>query len=157
MSNFTITSDHGLAAGIILINLDGSRITASYFEDVLHPLGWGASCYPVVVNASRASEREILYALERLRLAAWFADWSGVLGPARLTGPLDPSAKEALEDICENGPASASDIATRKSAGVKATAWNNRLAELHKMRLVRAVKAGRRIVYALPWDKAAPR
>jgi hypothetical protein len=70
---------------------------------------------------------------------------------ARLRGYLDTALRETIEFL--NGrtqPTTAQALAADNSTvGIKETGWNNRLADLHRLRLARRVKSGRHWLYEL--------
>jgi hypothetical protein len=75
---------------------------------------------------------------------------------ARLLGPLDAALRDTLRIVTSIGSATAQDVrnAVRGGAGTArhppagVTAFNNRLADLHRFGLVRRRKDGRRLVFS---------
>lgn len=68
---------------------------------------------------------------------------------AVLRGYLDPALRETVEALNRQaGRCTAQELAAANpGSGIKETGWNNRLAELHRLRLVRRVKDGRFWLY----------
>jgi hypothetical protein len=68
---------------------------------------------------------------------------------ARLIGSLDPGQRAALAAVIDSGEVTGAEL-ERQGRGerIGATAWNNRLKDLHGKRLLRRTKRGREQVYA---------
>jgi len=67
---------------------------------------------------------------------------------ATLTGNLEPVLKKTLSIVSQSGAVSASDLHTRfKTEGISVTAWNNRLADLCALRLIRRQRQGKQWIY----------
>ena len=66
-----------------------------------------------------------------------------------LIGPLDPSLRSTLSQLQTAGEATGAGLArTVPDAEILPTAWNNRLKDLHTMRLVFRRKEGRQQIYS---------
>lgn len=71
------------------------------------------------------------------------------ISKARVHGRIDPVLWETLERLASEGPASATNLVeTVSGSQIGLTGWNNRLADLHRLRLARRSKVGRHWVYA---------
>ena len=68
---------------------------------------------------------------------------------ARLHGRVDDALRETLDLLATLGKASATQLVeTAGGSKIGLTGWNNRLADLHRLRLVRRTKVGRHWMYA---------
>src|SRR5207248_1402595 len=68
---------------------------------------------------------------------------------AVLIGPLDPGQRATLDALLELHEATGAALERlRPDANIKATAWNNRLKDLHDKRLLRRERRGREQVYS---------
>lgn len=69
---------------------------------------------------------------------------------ARCWGPLDHALQNALEALSREGTSTATELCEKypQRPSIKPTAWNNRLAELYRLRLVRRDRAGRQWLYS---------
>jgi hypothetical protein len=83
---------------------------------------------------------------------------SGLIEEAALLGHLDPILTITLKAALRRGPVTAPDLHRAFPDGdVTVTAWNNRLNELHALRLLRRIRAGRAwkyepIVKRIVWE-----
>ena len=67
---------------------------------------------------------------------------------ARLVGTLDAGQRATLAAAQELGQATGAQLAAKRDVeGIKATAWNNRLRDLHDKRLLFRQKRGREQIY----------
>lgn len=154
-----------------LVLLDFGRIssaTASYLKATwleLHVTGQRAlrneptappgsppvrDVYPVVARINEELRHELsllatvegVVALEATQLA------QAPPRAGRVLGRLERSARETLAALVTRSPASGAQLhAARPEAGVAATAWNNRLVELCRLRLAWRSRAGRQVLY----------
>jgi hypothetical protein len=70
------------------------------------------------------------------------------LSTVTLIGPLDPSLRSTLSQLQTTGEMTGAELArTVPDAEILPTAWNNRLKDLHTMRLLFRRKEGRQQVY----------
>lgn len=68
---------------------------------------------------------------------------------ARILGSLEPTVKRTLELLTACGETTAGALGTGlPSEGINATAWNNRLAELYRLRLATRRKEGKHWYYS---------
>ena len=66
-----------------------------------------------------------------------------------LIGPLDPSLRSTLSQLQATGEVTGAELARAvPDAEILPTAWNNRLKDLHTMRLLFRRKEGRQQVYS---------
>lgn len=66
-----------------------------------------------------------------------------------LVGPLDPSLRNTLSELVTLGEVTGAELArTVTDASILPTAWNNRLKDLHTMRLLFRRKEGRQQIYS---------
>jgi hypothetical protein len=66
-----------------------------------------------------------------------------------LIGSLDPGQRTTLEAVAEFRDVTGAELERRKATErIGATAWNNRLKDLHQKRLLRRTKRGREQVYS---------
>jgi hypothetical protein len=146
----------GTPSGTV-VNLDFKGVevvTASWVNALFTPFfQWAGSdeidLFPVIAN---------LAVREWVDEFALVADWthrcfligSGVcpLKRARAVGPLDPGQRTTLTAVLQLGPTTGAELERRWEAdAVRATAWNNRLRDLHDKRLVHKERRGREQVY----------
>lgn len=94
--------------------------------------------------------------LDELELVAKLNAQSFLIAPdttepicsALLVGPLDEGLRLTLEKLIELGGVTGAELARQvPEAGIQATAWNNRLKELHDKRLLVRHRHGRRQIY----------
>jgi hypothetical protein len=106
--------------------------------------------YPVVTGLNSEVRGELQMVLNNNALPLLeVADSKGdILTKGRLIGTLDPTLLLTLQRLAKIGPSSASSLAAHyPEERVTTTAWNNRLAELHRLRLVTRTKEGRQFFY----------
>ena len=140
---------------IVLLDFSGVElVTGSWINAMLVPLlRWVADertdFYPIICNARKEW-------LEELQLVAGFNQLcylvaSGRLPPrtATLAGSLDPAQRKTLEAVLASGEITGAELKRQlPNENIEATAWNNRLRDLHDMRLLRREKRGREQVYS---------
>jgi hypothetical protein len=67
---------------------------------------------------------------------------------ATLVGSLDPAQRSTLDAVMDFREVTGAELERQKpEAEIRATAWNNRLKDLHERRLLRRIKRGREQVY----------
>lgn len=141
---------------LLLLDLKGIAIlTSSYFLASFWRTFWDSSMviendlYPILYRPSLDVAKEIEVVLRERGTPALFATGDADNLDIRPYN-LDSSASETLDLLTELGEATAADLFERKRA-IGQTAWSNRLALLHKQRILRRRKAGRQLVYSPCW------
>ncbi len=140
----------------VLLDLAGTELlTASYFSAGILPL-WFAppvlkqDLFPVLCNPTEFTVDEIREALQGTTtpMVLLFGQASRIerWEPLNLDGP----SEQTLSRVTELGTCTAADLSQRER-GIRATAWSNRLAALHQVRILRRWKKGRQLVYAPCW------
>lgn len=142
-------------SGIVILDFaDIKLITASAArESVLkycHSLTLNGAL-PVLVNVNEATRDELAFAADANRqpLVVAQVGQSGELLGARILGTLEPTQRDTLNAIAEFGEADAKTISKAKHSSAGATAWNNRLANLASLRLLKERKVGKTKLYSL--------
>ena len=75
-----------------------------------------------------------------------------------ILGSLDPILGRTLQALASKGECTAADLATGSNEGISVNAWNNRLADLHLLRLATRYRKGKFHIYnatsggILSWD-----
>jgi len=144
--------------GVVLIDLSGAEfLSSSYFDAGVWPL-WNLAnedLYPVLANVPGPVADDIKIVLAAHSAAIWSATPLDLQAfNAELLGSLAPSLGKIIQHLQKNSETTAPDLASnRELEPIGPTAWSNRLALLHKQRLLRRRKDGRKLVYALPWGK----
>lgn len=117
---------------------------------------WPLDVFPMVVGMNEEISGEFGELLERqgracLEITRWGEEKAVA---ARLRGTLDPSLRWTLDALTRERRATASLLHERYAADprasgriVSANAWNNRLSDLHRLRLANRAKEGRHWVY----------
>jgi hypothetical protein len=146
-------------SGVVLLDLGGAEfLSSSYFDEAIWPL-WasiGDDIYPVLGNVPTAAADDIEIVLKEQGAAVWSvtAKKKIAFDEARMVGKLDEALRLIVERVQATGDITAADLAgDRSTESIGATAWSNRLALLHKFRLLQRRKDGRRLIYALPWKE----
>jgi hypothetical protein len=147
---------------IVVLDFEGTETaTASYMKaTVLALLQRGGDdadgrapnlVFPVVTNLSAEIAEELDQVLIANRLpcieALTFSETRVQQG--RVRGVLEAALSETLSALVSGGAASATQLfeTRRKEVPISVTGWNNRLAELHRIRLAWRRKQGRQWVY----------
>ncbi|WP_434387423.1 hypothetical protein [Melittangium boletus] len=119
----------------------GTSATSGMDSDVL-------DVFPLVAGLSADVAEELQTVLESQGIACFEATkWSaaGVV-QGRVRGVLEGVLRDTLVRVAAARQVTASMLAEREPPNV--TGWNNRLAELYRMRLVKRVKDGRQWIYS---------
>jgi hypothetical protein len=91
---------------------------------------------------------ELRYVGNHARVAFLVASGKAPSRSAIVVGPLDPGQKETLSAVVKAGQVTGAELERLHPGGtVKATAWNNRLKDLHNKRLLMRNKLGREQIY----------
>lgn len=161
--NATQTSSLG---ALVVVDFTGiESITASYvkaivlaliragmrFVDPNEPSDLPAlDIFPVVTNLSAEIAEEIgevMTSNHRVCLEALQLDETSI-SKARLLGNPDPSINDTLKILVSEGSATATQLFEKNnSKNITVNGWNNRLADLHRLRLARREKQGRQWLY----------
>jgi hypothetical protein len=145
-------------AGTIVLDFsDVLSLTSSYFFKAIWPF-WtredadGPSTFPLIANAADIVAEELDFCMNYRRMAAWRGRWDGgAFTPDDLFGVKDDSLPVVVRQIRATGSAiTAVDLASVDKTN--ANAWSNRLAALHKQRLLQRRQSGRKQLYFLPWE-----
>lgn len=141
-----------------LLILDFGRvevITASYF---LAATAWSWSSrevmaqdiFVLLANLSPGSLDEVELGLRSSGLKALSGSFlQGKLAQVKPLN-LEPSERETYRLVEEMQEVSAADL-FKRDPRIQPTAWSNRLVLLHSYRILRRRKAGRQLIYSLPW------
>jgi hypothetical protein len=144
------------AGGTIILDFHKVEImTGSWANEMIVPLyRWAADpgndLFPILLNVADGWDEE-------LQLLAQWNHQCYVLAEGRkwppvravLIGSLDLALRKTLEAVIQFGEITGAELERRNpQAGVGATAWNNRLRDLHVMRLVARSKRGREQLYS---------
>ncbi len=106
--------------------------------------------YPLVagLTAEVRSELDDVLPAYRLPCLEMLKRSEGKILRAALHGPLDDALADTLRVLTKCGAATASSLQNRfKDRGISTTGWNNRLADLYKVRLAVRKKVGRQWLY----------
>lgn len=91
---------------------------------------------------------ELRYVANHARAVFLLATGKAPWRKATVVGPLDPGQKATLAAVVKAGQVTGAELERLyPTTGVKATAWNNRLKDLHNKRLIMRDKVGREQVY----------
>jgi hypothetical protein len=91
---------------------------------------------------------ELGYVANHARVVFLVASGNASSASAIVVGPLEPGQRETLSAVVKAGQVTGAELERLYSASsVKATAWNNRLKDLHNKRLLKRNKLGREQVY----------
>jgi hypothetical protein len=141
------------ADGRVMLDFTGVGVlSSSYFDAGLWPL-WSVlpELYPTLSKVPQTAVDDIEIVLRANNAAAWCFRKDADRSP-QLLGTIDSALKTTLGRVVEVGELTAGDlIDVDRSIGM--TAWSNRLAALHELRLVRRRKDGRRLIYLASWKE----
>lgn len=139
---------------IVAIDFGGvDLVTGSWANEMIVPLYKWASdprndLFPILHNLRPRWDEELQL----------LADWNQQcylwakgdrMGRAKLIGTLDGGLRKTLVAVLRSGEITGAGLDRQlPEEGVGATAWNNRLKDLHTRRLLKRVKRGREQVYS---------
>lgn len=129
--------------------LTGSWISAA----LIQLLRWAANpdidLFIILCNIPNSDlTDELRYVANHARIAFLVAPGKAPSRSASVVGPLDPGQEETLDAVVKAGQVTGAELERLyPDLAVKATAWNNRLKDLHKKRLLMRNKAGREQFY----------
>jgi hypothetical protein len=142
----SVTSSYVKASLIWLIRCGQRSVAADYFE----PPGDGATivslpAYPVVAHISDEirEELEVVLASEELCCLEVSTE-----GEPKILGSLERTLRETFRRLVAEEEVTASELHQKFGDGINVTGWNNRLADLHRLRLAWRRKEGRQWTYA---------
>ena len=105
--------------------------------------------YPVLLNASEEYVEDIQLVAEwNHQTYLHAAARKGLPRKAVLLGSLDQGQVATLQHVLDFQEVTGAELERRTGEPIKATAWNNRLKDLHSKRLLRRTKRGREQVYS---------
>lgn len=141
-----------LKATVVALLRSGMRSTDPSVTDT-RPI----DVYPVVANLCPEVAEEFGHLLTSANIRLPFLEAIAFdvreecLRSARLIGFCEQSVRESVRRLSgRDAPVTAQQLMEENPGGVRVeTAWNNRLAELHRLRLARRVKDGRFWRYSL--------
>lgn len=146
----------GVAPGeLVRLDFDGVEVlTGSWISAMLiQLLRWAATpAIELYVVLGNIGEKDLL---DELRYVATHAHVVFLVslgdassGSAVAIGPLDPGQRETLAAVVRAGQVTGAELERLHPEGnVKATAWNNRLKDLHNKRILTRKKLGREQIY----------
>jgi hypothetical protein len=144
------------AAEIVVLDWSGIEIaSASYFGSTFIPLLRMAIAgqldrYFVMTGLNNTCLDELRLVLEAQSLVALVGEWKqGAIKNAQVVGKLDAAYAETLVAVQHVQSASATQLFEQHQRGPKIgkTGWINRLANLHRLRLVRKQRVGRQYIF----------
>lgn len=140
------------AGDTVVLDWDGIEIaTASYFGATLIALLRMAVAgeldrYFIAANLNRTGLEELKLVLDLQGLVVITGEWkAGRLRKAQILGVLEAPYISTLEEIGQREVTSATELhaAQRSETAIGKTGWINRLAYLHRLRLIRKERVGR--------------
>lgn len=131
-------------------------VTPSYFAGMFLPfcsVTEGPLVFPVLANLAPDCRHAVVTSLRAARATVWGGTWNeGLTDTAPIGMDLDRPFADTLDKLrLRSGPTTAADLYASDNSVIP-TAWSNRLATLHQMRLLRRAKDGRRAVFSFPWE-----
>ena len=129
-------------------------VTGSWINEALVPLlDWMTDqrndLFLVIVNFNSKWHDELQMVAEWTHKCFLVAKGKKLPSSAKLIGRLDVGQRQTLEAVLQVSEATGAGLERHKpDTGVKATAWNNRLKDLNRKRLLRREKRGREQVYS---------
>jgi hypothetical protein len=138
---------------VVVFDFEGVEATnASFLKASILPsfqeseLEMGKQIFPLMKNLSQDVEEEIHEIFHSRRLPI-----QKILTPgnssSRILGYIEPYLIQTLRLLASNGPSSAPKLKEIDDGGIGTTGWNNRLNELHSLRLATRKKEGRSWIY----------
>lgn len=134
---------------------DVGIMTSSFFVVCIWPVVTSATIsnrdlFPVLFNVNTDVREDIRIALEAIRKPALLGQGDRASVVNFETFNLDESLEQILAVADRLEKVTAAELYSIRGE-VGATAWSNRLAFLYQHRMLRRAKAGRQMVYSLPW------
>lgn len=141
--------------GVVLLDFSSvEMVTGSWINEALVPLlDWMSDqrndLFPVILNFNDQWMDELQMVAEWTHSCFLVSKGKKLPKTARLAGRLDVGQRETLSAVVgASGVTGAELERLRPEAGIKATAWNNRLKDLYNKRLLRREKRGREQLYS---------
>lgn len=137
----------------VLLDFDKVQVvTASWVNAALVPLmQWASSeqtnIFPLILNVSADSIDELRLVAENSHLCFLIASNESPPKSAKLVGSLDAGQLDTLKTVLKMPEVTGAELHSKRK-DIQATAWNNRLKDLHGKRLLRRQKRGREQVYS---------
>ncbi len=140
----------------VLLNFEGvDVVTGSWINAMIVPLYRrmiepDTDLFPVICNADGDWLDDLALVARWTRQCYVVASkCSGPPRTATLIGSLDPAQRTTMEAVIELGEVTGAELERQKgNERIGATAWNNRLKDLHAKRLLRRTKHGREQIYS---------
>jgi len=142
---------------VVLIDFCSVKmVTGSWINEALVPLlSWMAdqrnNLFPVIVNFNDEwlDELQLVAEWTHTCFLVSNSEVSNLPMQARIAGRLDVGQRETLKAVVLASSVTGAELERfQPEAGVKATAWNNRLKDLYSKRILRRQKRGREQVYS---------
>ena len=107
--------------------------------------------YPVLTGLNSELREEFAMLGRAEKACPIEAPGIGRRGPSRvvLLSDLEPSVRETINTLVQHGRASAAELHASHGSKLAATAWNNRLTEVCRLRIATRTKEGRQYIYSL--------
>jgi hypothetical protein len=107
--------------------------------------------YPLMVGLGQEVRHELTVLARAERACVVEARSMAKAGPGRVAilGDLEPAVRATIAALGRRGRASAAELHSAEDGKLAATAWNNRLYELCRLRVASRSKVGRQFVYQL--------
>jgi len=132
------------------------QVSASYWNSIVPAIYSFASdeereVFPIICNVERNSLEDLELALKNRGIAVLVANKkTGGISELKLFGVIDDAHKETFILVNSHGEIGSGDLVSKeehKEGNIGLSGWNNRLATLYRMRLIRRVKRGRSFRY----------
>lgn len=143
------------SGSVVLLDFSSVKmVTGSWINEALVPLlNWMANqrndLFPIILNFNDDWRDELQMVAEWTHTCFLVSEGDGLPRRAEIAGRLDTGQLETLSVVpSESGVTGAELERLHPNLGIKATAWNNRLKDLHNKRLLRRIKRGREQVYS---------
>ncbi len=145
--------DTTLGTTVHLDFTDIDLVTGSWLNAAFVPLvRWAADArndlFPLVCNARPDVLEELALVAEWTHCCFLASEGPEPARRAILVGSLDHAQRATLEAVLDLGPVTGAELERRGGERIGATAWNNRLKDLHGKRLLRRERRGRERVYS---------
>jgi hypothetical protein len=141
---------------LVVLDFKGIQaVTASYLKPIV-PIFYASdsvpaerSPYPLYANLSASAEDDLHHFLMARAWPGIVADFGGGrIRYRKIIGALQATPNETLRRLSKIGSGTANDLMqSAHGTDVALTAWNNRLAELARLRLAKREKRGRFWIY----------